>query len=37
MLGSFILAVKVTGILFTIFIVLCVYACYAIGGRSDRD
>ena len=37
MLGSFVLAVKVTGILFTIFIVMCVFACVVVSGRSDKQ
>ena len=37
MIDSFILALKVAGILVAIIITLLMYACCAVGGRSDRD
>ena len=37
MLNNFILASKITGILFTIFVVICVFTCCVVAGRADKE
>ena len=37
MFDSFILALKVAGILVAIIITLLMYACLVVGGRSDKE